>query len=223
MAIIAIHGPRQSGKSTLSRLIENRVHCNRLSFADPIRVSVLRICAGQLRGGVDLREEHWKNKIVRVHRVAFVGQMFPGGARLRNMPDILDASSLVETKDKHMWTLTVRNLMRLLGDAFKQEFNNPAWFAKHLLLRHREDDHGITIIDDLRFPAELEALEYYSSAEGEALVCVKITGRGDSTVEHSSDAVLPDARFDLVVDNSEDDVDQLALLLAARKAVSMMK
>lgn len=218
MSIILIHGPRQSGKSTMAGLIENRVHVNRFSFADAIRESVCRLRPITYRNRVGtwnsemLKSDAYKKLECRIPERNFIGNSvfdFPAmdlyrfltghGYRSPGVGDIV---------------ITVRDLMRQLGDYAKWVHKNEDYFVDDVIQRHRAAG-GITLVDDLRFPQEIHKLVRL----GIPTYAVKITGRGETDVQHTSDIPLPDELFNHIVDNSEECPDQLPLLVAARRAV----
>jgi len=192
MTIIALSAPKQSGKSTLARHIQEELstllaHPSGtsptqslprpapqppiLSFAAPLKATIT--------------------------------------AFLRQVPLPHPPSHYLTHKEETIpfLNITCRRLMQTLGTEWAHNTISPALWSEILVARLPL--HPLVIIDDLRFPQERLALEAYAAHSGRALLVVHInrvghiSPQGSQQDTHPSEQGLPVEMPDLAISNHQ--------------------
>jgi len=162
-AIIAIHGAKESGKSTLAKALEYPIY----SFAGPIKamITTLLMEAGFTLDKINywVHDENGKNEDI-----------------------------------PHPINCTCRRLMQTLGTEWGRNLVNHEVWVNILFNKINQWDFPRVVIDDLRFPSEVDGLQLCPHK----VLFVKVVRPDQVNADnHASEHGLPDEAFDLVIVN----------------------
>ena len=126
---------------------------------EPTKKKVIAICsnghgAGKTTLAEFIQDYYYKATGKDAHMLSFVNCLKGAASSL------IDYNAVWDEKDKPLEELggkTPRDLLIFLGEGIKREFN-PKFFAEKAIEEIEETTYPLYIIDDLRFPVELDAL-----------------------------------------------------------------
>lgn len=191
---IGLAGKKRCGKSALSSLLSEEHGLCRISFATPIKREI--ICPSF----------HWDEMTLEKYKITgeVVDELVSThNARLTELICLAlneDVSGEVFKKITSVKGLTVRFLLQKIGTDIIREHDSE-WFVKRaLLLAKSALSKGVgVVIDDVRFPNEIESIE---AGGGEVFYIDRASN--EDTCQHISENSVSAAMFDErhVLDNN---------------------
>lgn len=148
--IVGLSGKPGSGKSTVSRMVEDKVGCRRVSFGDSIRDEVEEFYGIPRELTLD---DTGKESLYPVSRMQAKGRMMLVQAGVLKWTDLVRAAFLGSKGP----SMTVREVLQKHATEVRRK-NDPSYWVNHFMDKVA-DMSGMILVDDVRMKNEAEAIK----------------------------------------------------------------